>query len=68
MTALTGSLRRRLFRRSADPRRHEVEAVDLRTPGEDVAPVDIAPLDPLLAYLQSATGAPAGGLPRHHHR
>lgn len=57
MTALTGSLRRRLLRRSAGSAPPEVEAVDLRASGEDVAPVDIAPNDPLLAYLQSASGA-----------
>jgi len=57
MTALTGSLRRRL-RRPAGQVRPEVEALDLATaPGEDAAPVDIAPNDPLLAYLQSAAGA-----------
>jgi serine phosphatase RsbU (regulator of sigma subunit)/anti-sigma regulatory factor (Ser/Thr protein kinase) len=57
MTALTGSLRRRLLRRPAGSAPPEVEAVDLRASGEDVAPVDIAPNDPLLAYLQSASGA-----------
>jgi serine phosphatase RsbU (regulator of sigma subunit)/anti-sigma regulatory factor (Ser/Thr protein kinase) len=58
MTALTGSLRRRLLRRPAGQDRTEVETIDLSaTPGEDVAPVDIAPNDPLLAYLQSAAGA-----------
>ena len=57
MTALTGSLRRRL-RRPAGQDRPEVEPVDLATAsGEDAAPVDIAPNDPLLAYLQSAAGA-----------
>jgi serine phosphatase RsbU (regulator of sigma subunit)/anti-sigma regulatory factor (Ser/Thr protein kinase) len=57
MTALTGSLRRRLLRRPAGSAPPEVQAVDLGASGEDVAPVDIAPNDPLLAYLQSATGA-----------
>jgi serine phosphatase RsbU (regulator of sigma subunit)/anti-sigma regulatory factor (Ser/Thr protein kinase) len=57
MTALTGSLRRRLLRRPAGSVPTPVAAVDVRAPGEDVAPVDIAPNDPLLAYLQSATGA-----------
>ncbi|MGH3347285.1 MAG: PP2C family protein-serine/threonine phosphatase, partial [Nocardioides sp.] len=58
MTAITGSLRRRLFGRSAGQSRPDVPAVDLATvSGEDVAPVDIAPNDPLLAYLQSASGA-----------
>jgi serine phosphatase RsbU (regulator of sigma subunit)/anti-sigma regulatory factor (Ser/Thr protein kinase) len=57
MTALTGSLRRRLLRRPAGPDRPEVEAADLAPVAGDVAQVDIAPNDPLLAYLQSATGA-----------
>jgi len=58
MTALTGSLRRRLLRRSDGEDRPSVETVDLSTTaGADVAPVDIAPNDPLLAYLQSASGA-----------
>lgn len=57
MTALTGSLRRRLLRRPAGSTSSQVVAVGAATTGEDVAPVDIAPNDPLLAYLQSATGA-----------
>ena len=57
MTTLTGSLRRRLFTRSAG-QAAATPAPDLtRVPEDDVAPVDIAPNDPLLAYLQSATGA-----------
>jgi len=58
MTAITGSFRRRLFGRSAGQDRPEVPTVDLSAvSGGDVAPVDIAPNDPLLAYLQSASGA-----------
>jgi len=58
MTALTGSLRRRLLRRPVAQDRPAVETVQPATaPEEDVAPVDIAPNDPLLAYLQSAAGA-----------
>jgi serine phosphatase RsbU (regulator of sigma subunit)/anti-sigma regulatory factor (Ser/Thr protein kinase) len=57
MTTLTGSLRRRLFTRSAG-QAADTPAADLaRMPDDDVAPVDIAANDPLLAYLQSATGA-----------
>jgi serine phosphatase RsbU (regulator of sigma subunit)/anti-sigma regulatory factor (Ser/Thr protein kinase) len=58
MTALTGSLRRRLLRRPVDLGRPAAEDAGPATVAdEDVAPVDIAPNDPLLAYLQSATGA-----------
>jgi serine phosphatase RsbU (regulator of sigma subunit)/anti-sigma regulatory factor (Ser/Thr protein kinase) len=56
MTTLTGSLRRRLTRSAGQAA--DTPAADLaRMPDDDVAPVDIAPNDPLLAYLQSATGA-----------
>ena len=58
MTTLTTSFRRRLLSRSAD-RSHA--ASDLpgapESPRAEVAPVDIGPNDPLLAYLQSASGA-----------
>src|SRR5680860_933572 len=58
MTSLTGSFRRRLLGRSAETRhepRARTEPVD--TPHEEVAPVDIAPNDPLRAFMQSASGA-----------
>ena len=58
MTSLTGSFRRRLLGRSTETRhepRARTEPVD--TPQEEVAPVDIAPNDPLLAFMQSASGA-----------
>ncbi len=58
MTALTGSFRRRFLSRSADtdrlPRAPETLVA---SPEGEAAPVDIAPNDPLLAYLQSASGA-----------
>jgi serine phosphatase RsbU (regulator of sigma subunit)/anti-sigma regulatory factor (Ser/Thr protein kinase) len=58
MTTLTGSLRRRLLRRPVGQDRPEVDGLDREAArAEDVAPVDIAPNDPLLAYLQSASGA-----------
>ncbi|HYO39768.1 MAG TPA: SpoIIE family protein phosphatase [Nocardioidaceae bacterium] len=51
MATLTGSLRRRRHRRvAASP------LPVAPTASEQVAPVDIAPNDPLLAYLQSAHG------------
>ncbi len=59
MTALTGSFRRRFLGRSSTAQRaasHESTEL-LAAPQDDVAPVDIAPNDPLLAYLQSASGA-----------
>jgi serine phosphatase RsbU (regulator of sigma subunit)/anti-sigma regulatory factor (Ser/Thr protein kinase) len=58
MTALTGSFRRRLFGRTAKARpvaRGAAEPATART--DDVAPVDLAPNDPLLGYLQGASGA-----------
>ena len=54
MTGLTRTFRRRLRRA---PREEHAAPVAPATPGEEVAPIDIAPNDPLLAYLQSATGA-----------
>ncbi len=58
MTAMTGSFRSRFLGRSAGARRASRGDVEpLAAPAEEVAPVDIAPNDPLLAYLQSATGA-----------
>ena len=58
MTALTGSFRRRLLGRTAKGRtvaRYSAEPVAAST--DDVPPVDLAPNDPLLGYLQSASGA-----------
>ncbi|MDQ3627838.1 MAG: SpoIIE family protein phosphatase [Actinomycetota bacterium] len=58
MTTLTGSFRRRFLDRTADVGRVARDAADsAQTPADEVAPVDIAPNDPLLAYLQSASGA-----------
>src|SRR5829696_7345716 len=54
MTGLTRSFRRRL-RRAPDEER-AAEAAPATT-GEEAAPIDIAPNDPLLAYLQGASGA-----------
>ena len=58
MTTLNGAFRRRFLSRSAEKapvglgREERLEA-----PDQDVAAIDIAPNDPLLAYLQSASGA-----------
>jgi len=58
MTTLTGSFRRRLLGRSAVGERASREDASLvAVPQDDLDPVDIAPNDPLLAYLQSASGA-----------
>ncbi len=58
MTALTGSFRRRFLGRSTEAVRTPREGSGLvAAPQDEVAPVDIAANDPLLAYLQSATGA-----------
>ena len=54
MTGLTRTFRRRL-RRAPDEERAAEPA--LAAQGEEAAPIDIAPNDPLLAYLQSASGA-----------
>jgi serine phosphatase RsbU (regulator of sigma subunit)/anti-sigma regulatory factor (Ser/Thr protein kinase) len=54
MTGLTRTFRRRLRRA---PREEHVAAPVAAAPGEEAAPIDIAPNDPLLAYLQSASGA-----------
>ncbi len=54
MTTLTGTLRRR-FRGRAPTRGRESPA-DTAEHGDEVPPVDIAANDPLLAYLQSASG------------
>jgi len=52
--SLTRTFRRRLRRTAAEER--AVEATPAAS-GEQAPPIDIAPNDPLLAYLQSATGA-----------
>jgi serine phosphatase RsbU (regulator of sigma subunit)/anti-sigma regulatory factor (Ser/Thr protein kinase) len=52
MATLTGSLMRRRHRRTAAA----APAPAVSGAGDHVAPVDIAPNDPLLAYLQSAHG------------
>jgi serine phosphatase RsbU (regulator of sigma subunit)/anti-sigma regulatory factor (Ser/Thr protein kinase) len=54
MTGLTRTFRRRL-RRAPDEARPAPAAP--AAPADEPAPVDIAPNDPLLAYLQSASGA-----------
>jgi hypothetical protein len=59
MTALTGSFRRRLLGRTAKGRtvaRDAAEPVAAASTA-DVPPVDLAPNDPLLGYLQSASGS-----------
>jgi len=55
MTTLTGTLRRRF--RGRAPARGRAGAADPAVHSDEVPPVDIADNDPLLAYLQSATGA-----------
>ncbi|MDF2967017.1 MAG: hypothetical protein K0Q93_795 [Nocardioidaceae bacterium] len=58
MTALTGSIRRRFLGRSVAAERSSRRPTEpVAAPADDVAPVDFAPNDPLLAYLQSASGA-----------
>jgi len=58
MTALTGSFRRRFLGRSSAAERSSRRSTEpVAAPADEVAPVDIAPNDPLLAYLQSASGA-----------
>src|SRR3954451_15572827 len=52
--SLTKTFRRRLRRTPADER--AVEAAPASA-GDESAPIDIAPNDPLLVYLQSASGA-----------
>ena len=52
--SLTKTFRRRLRRTPAEE--HAVEETPA-TGADEAAPIDIAPNDPLLAYLQSATGA-----------
>ncbi len=58
MTTLTGAFRRRFLGRSAERAPSGLgEEERLEAPDQDIAPIDIAPNDPLLAYLQSASGA-----------
>ncbi len=54
MTGLTRTFRRRL--RRAPEQESALEAAPAAS-GDEAAPIDIAPNDPLLAYLQSASGA-----------
>ena len=54
MTGLTRTFRRRLRRAPDEERAAEPTPA---AHGEEAAPIDIAPNDPLLAYLQSASGA-----------
>lgn len=57
MTTLTTAFRRRLIRRSSEDTHTASDRTDLVPASQDdIEPVDIAPNDPLLAYLQSATG------------
>jgi serine phosphatase RsbU (regulator of sigma subunit)/anti-sigma regulatory factor (Ser/Thr protein kinase) len=57
MTALTGTLRRFLGRPARAERASEDAVGEPRRPADEVAPVDLAPNDPLIAYLQSASGS-----------
>ncbi len=58
MTTLTGAFRRRFLGRSAERATSGLgEEERLEAPDQDIAPIDIGPNDPLLAYLQSASGA-----------
>jgi serine phosphatase RsbU (regulator of sigma subunit)/anti-sigma regulatory factor (Ser/Thr protein kinase) len=55
MTGLIRTFRRGLRRASAEERRRP--ATPPPAAGDETAPIDIAPNDPLLAFLQSASGA-----------
>ena len=57
MTTLTTAFRRRLLRRPVESAATVPARAERPEASGEVAPVDIAPNDPLLAYLQSATGA-----------
>ena len=58
MTALSGPFRRRFGARAAKVGRvPHATAEPLTGTADDVTPIDLAPNDPLLAYLQSAAGA-----------
>src|SRR5215211_1950279 len=54
MTGLTRSFRRRLRRPPGEDRAAEATPAPA---GDEATPIDIAPNDPLLAYLQGASGA-----------
>ncbi len=54
MTGLTRTVRRRLRRA---PTEESLATSAPATPADEAPPIDIAPNDPLLAYLQSASGA-----------
>lgn len=56
MTVITETFRRRRVRRSTTERVAGDRRATPAAPAAEVAPVDIAPNDPLLAYLQSANG------------
>ncbi len=56
MTTIAGSFRRRLLGRSSAPEASHAVADQPTPTGDDLAPVDLAPNDPLLAFLQSANG------------
>ena len=56
MTAITGSFRRRLLGRSGAVASSKEDTQPTTPPSSEVAPVDLAPNDPLLAYLLSASG------------
>jgi serine phosphatase RsbU (regulator of sigma subunit)/anti-sigma regulatory factor (Ser/Thr protein kinase) len=57
MTAISGTLRRRFLGRTSALRiPRAAGATSPAPPAGEAAPVDIAPNDPLLAYLQSASG------------
>ncbi len=58
MAALTRTFRQTILRRHAGEDRARQEGIPTGDPaGGEKPPVDIAPNDPLLAYLQSASGA-----------
>ncbi|TCC02639.1 GAF domain-containing protein [Kribbella soli] len=57
MVALSSTLRRFRRRTAAEVGRPASEQLVQPVPGDEPTPVDIAPNDPLLAYLQSASGA-----------
>jgi serine phosphatase RsbU (regulator of sigma subunit)/anti-sigma regulatory factor (Ser/Thr protein kinase) len=57
MTAITATFRRRLLARTSALRVPRARPVTPVPPAAEAAPVDIAPNDPLLALLQSSSGA-----------
>jgi serine phosphatase RsbU (regulator of sigma subunit)/anti-sigma regulatory factor (Ser/Thr protein kinase) len=56
MSAITGTFRRRVLGRTSALRVPRQRAETPTSPAGETTPVDIAPNDPLLAYLQSANG------------